>query len=108
VYHFAIVALLGLATLKVIDLIEDFVPAVTRVHALVTFALAIVAALVIDYSMFDGFGVGLRERDYGVWLTGITIGSMATVWRVAFGWLGSDEGARPEERHQVGPRRVAA
>jgi hypothetical protein len=107
VYHFAIVALMALAVLKVVDLIEDFVPSITRVHAVVTFALAIVAAIVIDYSMFDGFGVALRERDYGVWLTGVTIGSMSTVWRVAFGWLGSDEGARPEERHHSRPR-VAA
>jgi hypothetical protein len=108
VYHFAIVALLGLAVLKLVDLIEDFVPSLTKVHALATFVLAVAAAIVIDYSMFDGFGVALREQDYGVWLTGITIGSMATVWRVAFGWLGSDEGARPEERHQAGPRSMAA
>jgi hypothetical protein len=106
-YHFAIVALTGLAVLKLVDLLEDYVPAITKIHVLATFTLAIAAAILIDYSMFDGFGVDLRERDYGVWLTGVTIGSMATVWRVAFGWLGSDEGSRPEERHTSRPR-VAA
>src|SRR5207248_7762355 len=54
-YTFAVVALLGLAVLKIADLLEDFVPGLSRIHALLTYALAVAAAVALDYSMFKGF-----------------------------------------------------
>lgn len=106
-YHFAVVALLGLATLKVVDLLEDIVPSLTKFHTLVTFALAIAACVAGDYSLFRGFGIALREDWMGVWATGFMVGSMATVWKVAFGWLGSNEGAEPDVKHPSRPRMAA-
>ena len=80
-YHFAIVAFLGLATLKVVDLLEDYVPGLDRIHALLTFAVGVAAALALDYSVFRGFGITIRNEAVGKWVTGLVVGSMATTWR---------------------------
>ena len=106
-YHFAVVALLGLAVLKIADLLEDFVPGLSRIHALLTYALAVAAAVALDYSMFKGFHIDVRDAWMGPWFTGFVIGSLATAWRVLFGYLGSSEGKSAEERHPQRPR-VAA
>ena len=106
-YTFAVVALLGLAVLKIADLLEDFVPGLSRIHALLTYALAVAAAVALDYSMFKGFHIDVRDAWMGSWFTGFVIGSLATAWRVLFGYLGSSEGKSAEERHPQRPR-VAA
>ena len=98
-YHFAVVALLGLAVLKVADLLEDFVPGLARMHALLTYVLAVATAVALDYSLFKGFHISVRDAWMGSWFTGFIIGSLATVWRVIFGYLGSSEGDAPEKRH---------
>ena len=98
-YHFAVVALLALAVLKVADLLEDFVPGLARINSLLTYALAVAAAVALDYSMFRGFHIPVRDAWMGSWFTGFIIGSLATVWRVIFGYLGSAEGETPEQRH---------
>jgi hypothetical protein len=106
-YDFAIVALLGLATLKVTDLIEELVPALARFSAFLRLAIGVAAAVAIDYSLFTAFGVSVREHWLGTWATGLMIGSLATVWRVAMGWLGaSDSGTAEPGRH--GRPRMAA
>src|SRR5207302_2075810 len=105
-YQFAIVALLGLAVLKVADLVEDYVPGLARIHALLTFALAIAATVALDYSLFRGFHVPVRDAWMGSWFTGFIVGSMATAWRAVLGWLGFSEAPRLPQR-QDRPR-VAA
>src|SRR5437763_15531980 len=45
-YTLAVVALLGLGLFKVIDLLEDLVPALARFHALVTVVLGVALAVV--------------------------------------------------------------
>ena len=106
-YQFAIVALLALAVFKVADLLEDFVPGLARVHSLLTYTLAVAAAVALDYSVFRGFHVAVRDAWMGPWFTGFIIGSLATVWRVVFGYLGSSEGKSAEERHPQRPRMAA-
>ena len=106
-YTFAVVALLGLAALKIADLLEDYVPGLARFHALLTYALAIGAAVALDYSMFKGWHISVADAWMGHWFAGFVIGSFAAVWRVAFGYLGSSEGKSAEERHPQRPR-VAA
>ena len=98
-YHFAVVALLGLAVLKIADLLEDFVPGLARMNALLTYVLAVAGAVALDYSVFKGWGIGVRDAWMGPWFTGFIIGSLAMVWRVVFGYLGSSEGDAPEKRH---------
>src|SRR5919205_4191368 len=80
-YDFAIVALLGLATLKVTDLLEEVVPALARFSAFLRLAIGVAAAVAIDYSLFSGFGISVREHWLGTWATGLMIGSLATAWR---------------------------
>lgn len=108
-YHFAIVALLGLATLKVCDLLEELVPALDKYNTLVRLAIGVGAAVAIDYSMFAGFGISVREHWMGLWGTGLVIGSMATAWRAALGWLGAitEDGREARHEHHGRPRMAA-
>jgi hypothetical protein len=108
VYNFAIVALLGLALFKLVDLLEDLVPALTKFHTFVTVVLGVAAAVAIDYSIFRGFHVALRDSWMGTWATGFIVAGTTSAWRAMFHWLGSNEGDAPEQRHQAGPRRMAA
>lgn len=108
-HDFTIVVLLGLALWKVVDLLEDLVPGITRIHNLVTVVLGVAAAVAVDYSMFRGFHVVLRDSWMGSWATGFVIAGSTSAWRALFHWLGSNEGDAPEARHTThGPRRMAA
>ena len=106
-YHFAVAALLALATLKVVDLLEGLSPSVSRVRALLTFALAIGVAVALDFSVFAGYNIPVRETWMGTWGTGLIIGSLATAWQVLFGFLGASDRATPVE-HRDTRARVAA
>lgn len=105
-YDFAIVALLGLVTLKLAQLLEEWVPALSKVSLLVRLGIGVGAAFAIDYSMFEGFGIAVREAWLGTMATGLAIGSLTTVWRVALGWLGASEDDVPTEHHHR-PRMAA-
>ena len=98
-YTFAIVVLLGLALFKVVDLLEDLLPALARFHTLVTLVLAVAGTVAMDYSMFSAFHVTLRNSWMGSWTTGLIIAGTTSAWRAAFHWLGSSEGEEPVVRH---------
>ncbi len=106
-YDFAIIILMGLAVFKLVDLLEDFVPRLASFHLLATLALAIAGALVLDYSVFDRFGVDVRTVEIGTWMTGLMIAGTTSVWRAMFHWFGTSEGEDPEVRHQSRPRIAA-
>lgn len=101
-YTFAVTLLLGLALFKLVDVLEDLAPDTTKLHGLVTLGLAVAGAFAIDYSLFEGWNVALREDWMGTLLTGVTIAGATSVWRAAFHWLGSSEGEEPAVRHQHG------
>jgi hypothetical protein len=108
-HDFTIVILLGLGLWKVVDLLEDFVPGLTRFHNLATIVLGVAATVAMQYSLFNGFHVVLRDTWMGQWSTGIVVAGTTSAWRALFHWLGSTEGDAPEVRHAThGPRRVAA
>jgi hypothetical protein len=88
-YEFAVVTLFGLVALKVTDLLVDLVPSMDRIRTLLTFTLAVVAAVALDYSLFDGFGITIREAWMGTVGTGLVIGSLASVWAAVLAWLGT-------------------
>jgi hypothetical protein len=88
-YEFAVVTLLGLVALKVTDLVIENVPGLDRIRTLFTFTLAVAFAIALDYSMFDGFGVTVREAWMGTVGTGLVIGSLASAWTALLGWFGS-------------------
>ena len=80
-YHFAIVALLGLALWKFVGMLLGYmgndVP--SHIKATLTLGLGVAAAAVADYSVFAGWGVALRETWMETALTGFIIGGMAYV-----------------------------
>ncbi len=107
-YHFAIVALLALATLKLVDFIADNVSGLERLRSLMTFAGAIAAVWLLDYSMFDGFGVDVRNDATGTWITGFIVAGLTVPWRALFGWLTHDRATVDETLGQHTPIRRAA
>ena len=49
-YHFAVITMLGLATLKVTDLLEDLVPALSRFTSFLRLAIGVGAAFFVQRS----------------------------------------------------------
>ncbi|MEO6120858.1 MAG: hypothetical protein ABIW46_06570 [Acidimicrobiales bacterium] len=99
-YTLAVTLLLGLALFKMVDVLEDLVPELTKLHGLVTTALAVVGTFALDYSLFEGFQVTLREAWMGTLVTGLALAGTTSVWRAMFRWLGSSDGEEPAQRHQ--------
>ena len=107
-YDFAIVALLALATVKLVDFLADNLPVVDRMRSLLTFVIAIAAVWVLDYSLFDGFGVDVRNQDTGMWLTGFMVAGLTSPWRAVFGWLTHDRATVDETLGHHSPLRKVA
>jgi len=106
-YHFAVVALLGLVALKVTDLLAELVPGLTRVRTLLLFTLAVILAFALDYSLLEGFGIPVRETWMGIAATGLVIGSLSTAWMAVFSWLGVADVETPDRRRPGRPRIAA-
>ena len=90
-YAFAIVAMLALATVKLVDFLSDSVPALRPLRSLATFVISIGAVLALDYSLFDGFGITVRNHTTGLWVTGMMVAGMTVPWRALFGYLTHDK-----------------
>lgn len=95
-YHFALVALLALAVVKVVDVITDNVEALQPFRSLLTIAFGVGSVLWLDYSIFEGFGVPIDERASGLWLTGFMVAGMTVPWRAVFGYLTHDRATGDE------------
>ena len=105
-YIFAVTVLLGLALLTVVDVLTDLVPNLSKLRGAVAIVLAVAGTFVLDYSLFEGFGVTLRDTWMGIVLTGVAVAGTANAWRALFAWLGSPDagepGSRPSTRRLVG------
>lgn len=86
-YHFAVVVLLALATVKVVDFLTDYVAALERFRSLLAFVVAIGAVWALDYSLFAGFGIPVREDAIGIFVTGFLVAGLTVPWRAVFAWL---------------------
>jgi hypothetical protein len=86
-YHFAIMALMALAVVKVADFVTDNVEPLSRFRSLLTLVLGVVVVGWLDYSLFDGFGIAIDDRDTGVWITGFMVAGLTVPWRAIFGYL---------------------
>jgi hypothetical protein len=107
-YHFAIVALVALGTLKLVDFVVDNVSLLERFRSLCTFVVAIGTIWFLDYSLFDGFDIAVRDRDTGVWITGFLVAGMTVPWRAMFAWLTHEKAMGDETLGHHSPmRRVA-
>lgn len=92
-YHLAIVALLAVGVIKLVDFIVDLLPRTQynpAFRSLLTFAGAIGVVWWLDYSVFAGWGVSVRNHATGVWLTALMIVGMTVPWRAGFRWLTHD------------------
>lgn len=85
-YDFAVVALLALAVVKTVDFLSDQF-GLSKFRSVLTFVGGIGAAWLLDYSLFAGWGIPVRDADVGMVLTGFMICGMTVPWRAAFGWL---------------------
>jgi hypothetical protein len=108
-YTFAIVALMALATVKLVDVIVDLLPDVSRLRSLFTFVVSIGAVWLLDFSMFDGFDTAVRDRTMGVWITGFIVAGATSGWRALFAYLTHDHATMDETlgEHHHGLRNVA-
>jgi hypothetical protein len=107
-YHFAVIALLALATVKVVDFLTDNVGALERFRSLLAFVVAIGSVWALDYSIFAGFGIAVRDAAVGTWVTGFLVAGMTVPWRAAFAWLTHEKAVGDETLGARTPmRRVA-
>ena len=107
-YTFAIVALLALATVKLVDFLGDNIPVLDRMRSLMTFIVGLAAVLILDWSMFDGFQTAIDDRDLGVWITGFCVAGMTVPWRAVFGYLTHDHAMADETLGHHQPLRKVA
>jgi hypothetical protein len=107
-YDFAIVALLALATLKLADFLTDAVPQLRSMRTLLTYVVAIGATVLIDYSVFNGFGIEVRNDTVGTWITGFVVAGMTVPWRALFAYLTHDRARADETLGEATPSVRAA
>jgi hypothetical protein len=106
-HDFAVIALLALAVVKLVD----FVCELTNNKGLrspLTFVAGVGAALALDYSMFAGWDVAIRDADVGMWITGFVIAGMTVPWRALFGFLTHDRASGDETLGEHASLRRAA
>jgi hypothetical protein len=108
-YEFAVVALLALATVKIVDFVSDNVSAIERFRSLLTYIVAVGATVWLDLSLFAGWDVAIRDEDLGVWVTGFVVAGLTVPWRAVFGWLTHDRATGDESlgNHKPMIRKVA-
>ena len=88
-YHFAIVALLGLACWKFVGMLLGMTKMDLEgsIRAFITLGVGVLFAEILDYSVFAGFGATFRSDWMGPVFTGLTIGGLAYVWHHTLGVL---------------------
>src|SRR3954467_13531334 len=107
-YDFAIVALLALATLKLVDFLSDAIPQLNKMRSVATFIIAVGATVIVAYSVFRGFGIGIRNDTVGVWVTGFVVAGMTVPWRALFAYLTHDRATGDETLGEHAPTVRAA
>lgn len=107
-YDFAVLALLALAVVKTVDFVTDNLGDMKRMRSLLTFVVGIGAVWLLDYSVFAGWGIAVRNADMGMWLTGFMVAGMTTPWRALFGWLTHEHATKDETLGEHTPLRAAA
>ncbi|HEV8297486.1 MAG TPA: hypothetical protein VGQ20_09315 [Acidimicrobiales bacterium] len=91
-YHFAVVALLAIGTIKLVDFLADLIPMreLPAIRSVLTFAAAVGAVWILDYSVFEGWAIDVRNHAVGVWMTAFLVAGATVPWRAGFRWLTHD------------------
>jgi hypothetical protein len=81
-YHFAILALLALATAKTVEFVLGLIgmDRSDTIKAFVTLGTGVLATELLDYSVFAGWGISIREAWMGPFFTGLMVGALTYVW----------------------------
>lgn len=90
-YAFGVTVLLGLALVTAINVIESLVPALKQYRVLTTIIAAVAGVIALDFSLFNEFGIALRNDTVGTWSTGFIVAGTTTMWRTAFSYFGTKE-----------------
>jgi hypothetical protein len=108
-YHFAIVALLGLACWKFVGMLIGFIKTDldASVRAFLTLGIGVVMTELLDYSVFAGWGVTFRDSWMGPAFTGLVVGSMAYVWHYSLGVVEAYGRRNRDEAREIEHRRAA-
>lgn len=107
-YTFAVLSLLALATIKVVDFLAGNVAQLDRMRSLLTFLVSVGAMMMLDYSMFESFGVNVDNHDVAVLFTGLVVAGLTSPWRALFTWLTHDRAMADETLGQVSSLRKVA
>ena len=87
-YELGMLALFGLATAKTVDfthhLYKDMKPSFTL---FLSALLGVAYSYVFDFSLFAGWGIGVRYSWLGYVGTGLFMMGMATLWHHALGMM---------------------
>jgi hypothetical protein len=95
-YTFAVIALLGLAPVKLVDVLCDYIRPLVPIRSLLTFAVAIGAVWALDFSMFTGWDTPIRNSDVGMVVTGVAVAGITVAWRAVFAYLTHDRATLDE------------
>ncbi len=107
-YTFAVLSLSALATIKVVDFLAGNVSQLDRMRSLLTFLVSVGAMMMLDYSMFESFGVNVDNRDVAVLFTGLVVAGLTSPWRALFTWLTHDRAMADETLGQMSSLRKVA
>ena len=105
-YDFAVVALLALAVVKTVDFLSDQFN-LPKFRSVLTFIGGLGVAWLLDYSVFAGWGIPVRDADAGVIMTGFMIAGATVPWRAMFGWLTHERATMDETLGDHRLRRAA-
>ncbi len=105
-YDFAVVALLALAVVKTVDFLSDQLN-LPKFRSILTFIGGLGVAWLLDYSVFAGWGIPVRDADVGMFMTGFMIAGATVPWRAMFGWLTHERATMDETLGDHTLRRAA-
>lgn len=106
-YDFAVVALLALAVVKTVDFLSDQFN-LGGFRSILTFFGAVGLAWLLDYSVFAGWDIPIRDADAGVIVTGFVVAGLTVPWRAMFGWLTHERATMDETLGEHSSLRRAA
>ncbi|WP_338702878.1 hypothetical protein V2W30_36470 [Streptomyces sp. Q6] len=110
-YAFALLALLGLAVLAVAQIGHRFLSRAPEFWAFVLVGLGVGAAWLVDFDLFEIWGLPVRNDTIGITVTGLLIAGAGYFWRELLHFFAglarklTDEAASMEKSQQL--RRVA-
>ena len=77
-YEFAIVVLLGIGTFKLVDMLNEFVD-LSKIQSILVMGLAAVVAWALGFSLFEHWGIGVRNEMLGYVGTGLIMAAAGYV-----------------------------